>query len=144
MTKINEKKLILEYLRETPIVQLACEKAGVSRATYYRWRKGSKKFRQESDQALQEGQSAINDLAESQLIKAIERGDLAAIRFWLPSKHNHYKKKTGSDILEGGHSHHHHITHIYTREEVWVRLSLRLLPTESLLVVSTVLTLLAV
>ena len=35
----KNKEQLLEILKKTPIVQIACEKAGVGRATYYRWRK---------------------------------------------------------------------------------------------------------
>ena len=40
----KDKELILEQLRKTPIVQVACEKTGIARATYYRWRKKDKRF----------------------------------------------------------------------------------------------------
>jgi len=32
----KNKEQLLEILKKTPIVQIACEKAGVGRATYYR------------------------------------------------------------------------------------------------------------
>ena len=41
----KEKELIIKQLKKTPIVQLACEKTGVGRATYYRWRKVDKRFK---------------------------------------------------------------------------------------------------
>ena len=34
----KEKLLLIEQLSKYPVVQVACEKTGVSRATYYRWR----------------------------------------------------------------------------------------------------------
>jgi transcriptional regulator of acetoin/glycerol metabolism len=33
----HEKNALIEALKEMPIVQIACKKAGVGRATYYRW-----------------------------------------------------------------------------------------------------------
>ena len=36
------KELLVEQLKKTPIVQVVCEKIGVSRASYYRWRKDDK------------------------------------------------------------------------------------------------------
>ena len=37
--QMHNKTIILEQLQKAPIVQIACEKTGISRATYYRWRK---------------------------------------------------------------------------------------------------------
>jgi ACT domain-containing protein len=33
----KEKDALLEQLKKTPIIQIACEKIGLSRTTYYRW-----------------------------------------------------------------------------------------------------------
>lgn len=89
----KERTIILDQLRKTPIVQIACEKTGIARATYYRWRKQSKKFKKESDKAIIEGRFMINDLAESQLINAIKDKNFGAIKFWLNSHHIDYKSK---------------------------------------------------
>ena len=45
----SEKMLILEQLKKTPIVQIACEKVGVGRSTYYRWKKEDSKFSSSAD-----------------------------------------------------------------------------------------------
>lgn len=89
----KERKIILDQLRKTPIVQIACEKTGIARATYYRWRKQSKKFKKESDKAIIDGRFMVNDLAESQLINAIKDKNFGAIKFWLNSHHIDYKSK---------------------------------------------------
>lgn len=67
----EQKKLLLEQLTKTPIVQIACEKSGVGRATYYRWRKDDPDFAREADASLKEGRLLVNDMAESQLMSAI-------------------------------------------------------------------------
>lgn len=86
----KEKTLLLEQLRKTPIIQIACERIGIGRATYYRWRKNSIKFTSLADQAIIEGQLLINDLAESQLMSAIRDKNLTAIIFWLKHHHPNY------------------------------------------------------
>ncbi|NMB48544.1 hypothetical protein GYA13_03845 [Candidatus Kuenenbacteria bacterium] len=86
----KSKELIIEQLKKTPIIQLACEKNGVGRATFYRWRKSDKDFAEAVDQALSEGSSLVNDLAESQLMSAIKNGNLTAIIFWLKYHHSRY------------------------------------------------------
>lgn len=89
----KEKELLLGQLRKMPIVQLACEKSGVGRATYYRWRKDDKGFTQKSNEAIAEGSLYINDLAESQLLSAIRDKNLQAIFFWLKTHHPTYTSK---------------------------------------------------
>lgn len=99
MDKIIEKKQsknkeqLLEILKKTPIVQIACEKAGVGRASYYRWRKEDADFAQQSDQALLDGSLLVNDMAESQLMSAIKDKNMTAIIFWLKHHHPAYATK---------------------------------------------------
>lgn len=83
----KNKELLLELLRKTPIVQIACEKVGIGRATYYRWRKEDSEFTKQSDQALLDGSLLVNDMAESQLMSAIKDKNMTGIMFWL--KHHH-------------------------------------------------------
>ncbi len=89
----REKQLLLDQLKRTPIIQIACEKVGVARATYYRWRQGDKQFCQAADEALQEGVLLVNDMAESQLLSAMRDGNFAAVTYWLKHHHPSYKTK---------------------------------------------------
>jgi ACT domain-containing protein len=83
----KNKELIVEKLKSLPIVQIACEKVGIGRATYYRWREEDSEFANISNKAIQEGRLFINDMAESQLLQAIKDQNMTGIIFWL--KHNH-------------------------------------------------------
>jgi len=85
--------LMLMQLKKTPIVQVACEKTGISRATYYRWRKEDPEFADKADIAIDEGLNLINDMAESQLISAIKDRNLTGIIFWLKNHHKNYSPK---------------------------------------------------
>lgn len=89
----KNKVLLLELLRKTPIVQIACEKVGVGRATYYRWRKEDPEFTKQSDQALLDGNLLVNDMAESQLMSAIKDKNMTGIMFWLKHHHPAYATK---------------------------------------------------
>lgn len=91
-TEANKRALI-EQLRKAPIVQVTCEKTGIGRATYYRWRKDDADFAEASDQALSEGSALINDMAESQLLSAIRDKNLTAIIFWLKHHHKTYETR---------------------------------------------------
>lgn len=88
-----DKKAVLEQLAKLPIVQVACQKAGIGRATYYRWRNEDKEFAEEADKAIEEGVQMINDLSESQLITAIRNSNFSAVRFWLQNRHKAYANK---------------------------------------------------
>lgn len=97
----KNKQAVLDILEKTPIVQVACEKAGIGRATYYRWRKEDPKFNLASDKALLDGSLLVNDMAESQLMSAIKDKNMTAIIFWL--KHHHPAYLTRVEITSGNH-----------------------------------------
>ena len=94
----TNKEQVIEKLKQLPIVQVACEKSGISRATYYRWRNDDTKFTKLSDIALREGRLLINDIAESQLLTAIKDQNMTAIIFWL--KYNHPAYTTRVEITQ--------------------------------------------
>ena len=96
----KEKELILEQLKKTPIIQIACEKVGIARATYYRWKNADGKFSILAQEAILEGSRLINDMAESQLLSAIRDKNMTAIIFWL--KHHHPAYETRVEIRQAG------------------------------------------
>lgn len=85
----KEKKALIEQLKKVPIIQIACERVGISRPTFYRWKKDDIEFAKTIKEALSEGVVFINELSESQIITLIKEKNLAAVRFWL--RHNHPK-----------------------------------------------------
>jgi len=89
----QNRQLMLEQLKKTPVVQICCEKLGVSRSTYYRWREEDPLFAKEADQALADGVSLVNDMAESQLLSAIRDRNISAIFYWLNHRHSAYSNK---------------------------------------------------
>jgi uncharacterized protein (DUF2249 family) len=91
--QIAQKESLLEQLKKTPIVQVCCDKVGISRATYYRWRNEDKEFKKLSELAIGEGCQLINDYAESQLISAIKEQNITAIFYWLNHRHPAYGNK---------------------------------------------------
>lgn len=88
-TMKKDKGRILEYLKSIPIIEVACKKANIARATYYRWRNEDSEFLRLSEEALQDGIDMINDLTESQLIGLIKDKKFQAVQFWL--RHNHQR-----------------------------------------------------
>lgn len=90
---MKNKTEVIKCLKKTGIIQIACQQAGISRATFYRWLENNKKFKQEVDKAKKEGFEVVNDLTESQLIKAIKEGNITAIFYRLNHCHPNYSDK---------------------------------------------------
>lgn len=90
MKKPRKQKQFLEELKRTPIVSAVCNKIGISRQTVYRWLHENLEFRSSYNEALSHGTDNINDLAESKLIGAIDRGELPAVKYWLESNSHKY------------------------------------------------------
>lgn len=89
----KDKQKFLEVLEKNPIVQVACERSGVSKATFYRWREADKEFAQKVADGISEGNTLVSDIAIAQLISAIKDKNLGAIKFWLTNHHADYKNK---------------------------------------------------
>lgn len=93
MKKNKFQDQFLDELRKVPIVQVACEKTGLSRNSVYRWRKEDKAFLKKMDDALAEGVALVNDMSESQLLTLIKEKNYPAISFWLKHRNDNYKNK---------------------------------------------------
>ncbi len=93
MKENRTKKLILEQLRKMPIIQISCEKCGISRASLYRWKQKDKNFAREIEKAIAEGETLINDMSETQLISLIRDKNFQAIHLWLKNHHKKYTDK---------------------------------------------------
>ncbi len=91
--KRNLKTKFLAELGKVPIIQVACEKTGISRQTFYRWKKESKKFEQGVTKAMTEGVAFVNDMSETQLLNLIKEKDFKAVSFWLKHRNQNYKEK---------------------------------------------------
>ncbi|MCX6810505.1 MAG: hypothetical protein NTY30_02060 [Candidatus Berkelbacteria bacterium] len=94
--KIRKSKIqqqLVDQLKKTPVVEIACQKVDIGRNSYYRWRRESNKFASACDKALEEGCALINDMAESQLISAMKDNNLTAVMYWLNHRHNLYRNK---------------------------------------------------
>jgi len=93
MIPSKTKEHLLEQLQKTPIVQIAVERVGIARSTFYRWKLEDKEFAKKVDDAVFEGQQLINDLAESKLIASIQDQNMSAIVFWLRTHNEKYRQK---------------------------------------------------
>jgi len=92
--RINkDQELLIEQLKKTPVVQIACEKTSIGRSTYYRWIENYPEFAKKTGEAIKKGESLVSDMAESQLLAAIRDGNLGAVIFWLRNHHKNYTNR---------------------------------------------------
>jgi hypothetical protein len=100
MKKSKVTQQFLDELRKVPIVQVACEKTGISRNSVYRWRRDDKKFATQMDDAMADGVAFVNDMSESQLLTLIKEKNWPAISFWLKHRNENYKNKIEVTTVE--------------------------------------------
>jgi Mg/Co/Ni transporter MgtE len=90
----KDREAVLENLKRMPIVEVACTKSGISRATFYRWKNQDKEFSKFAEAAQAEGENLIGDLAISKIVKAINEDNLSAAMYWL----NHRDPRFGNKV----------------------------------------------
>jgi|SRR3989344_276945 len=95
-----ERARILEELRKVPIASVACQRTGIARATFYRWREADSQFADDVEEAMRIGTETINDMSESQLIALIKDKSANAIRYWLENNHPKYMKARRNVVVE--------------------------------------------
>lgn len=91
-SKDRLKKKILELLSEDPIISIAVKKAGVGRATFYRWCQEDKEFAAEVEKATAMGDAKYNDITESKLMSCVRDGNMRAIMYRLDNCSRKYSK----------------------------------------------------
>lgn len=83
MGKKERQELFLKHFRESHgIVSYACQKVGITRACYYKWRDSDLKFKERAEEVEEE----TIDVIESKLLSAINNDDLTAIIFYLKTR----------------------------------------------------------
>lgn len=96
----SEKTRVLEELKNIPIVTVACKRAGIAHATFYRWLKADKEFAEAVEEANRVGTELMNDMGESQLITLMKNGNAGAIRYWLEHNHPKYMRAQRNVVVE--------------------------------------------
>jgi len=69
------------YKKKACNITAACDAVGISRETYYKWRK-----EKEFDDKCKEVEESLVDMAEVQLIKNIRDGSQRAVEFFLKNR----------------------------------------------------------
>jgi len=89
----KNKLEIIEQLKKMPIIQVACQRAGIGRTTFYDWCNKDKEFKKATDEAMKEGEDFISDISESQLISLIREKSFSALQLWLRTHHPKYASR---------------------------------------------------
>lgn len=101
-TKALVDKLV-EEIEKTPLVQVACDKVGISRNTFYRWMKEDRNFLSRVNEAMSLGTGLVNDVALSNVLEGIKKKDVMYTKYWLSHKHPDFRRpfvfKIDSDDL---------------------------------------------
>ena len=100
----EKKDFLTELSLRNGIISLACKRLGMSRTTYYSWKKADQEFSDAVDVIMADQ----CDMVESQLLENIQKGDTTAMIFYLKSKgqNNGYGNMEVSEKLEGEQSQH--------------------------------------
>ncbi len=95
----KQKEVLLEHLRAFPVVEVACKKGLISRATFYRWCSDDEEFKTEVENAKVDGVENINDMSEAQLISLIREKKYQAIALWLKNNHYRFMSEDKRDLI---------------------------------------------
>lgn len=90
MRSKKDKLKFLDALSKTSIISHACNASGIAKATVYRWKKDDEEFAKLFEESQENGRETINDLAESQVITHIKKGEKWAVELWLVNNHLRY------------------------------------------------------
>lgn len=94
---------LVEEIERTPVIQIACDKFGITRNTFYRWMKEDREFLKKVKYAMSLGEGLVNDVALSNVLSGIKSKDPKYTMYWLNRKHPDFRKpyvhKTDSDDL---------------------------------------------
>lgn len=80
-TKKAKKEFLKAYKAKALNISVACQSAGISRGTYYLWRKQDK-----FDKECQELEESFKDWVESQITKKMQEGDNTMLIFYSKCK----------------------------------------------------------
>lgn len=102
MVPPDDKQKFLDELENLPIVSVVCKRAGISKATIYRWIEDDADFKKKYDCSLKRGRETLVDHAESKLVKLVDKEVLGAIRMVLEANSKrYYKPRKPAPVAKG-------------------------------------------
>lgn len=102
MVPPEDKQKFLDELESLPIVSVVCKRAGIAKATIYRWIEDDPDFKKKHDRALKRGRETLVDHAESKLVKMADREHFGAIKMILEANSKrYYKPRKPAPVAKG-------------------------------------------
>jgi len=83
---------LIEEIEKTPLIQIACDKVGISRNTFYRWMKEDEEFLSRVNEAMSLGTGLVSDVALSNVLEGIKKKDSMYTKYWLSHKHPDFRR----------------------------------------------------
>ena len=80
--KVKKEQIIEVFRKKGCNISATCSALGISRQTYYRWLKGDEDLAID----IEDSKEAVIDNVESQLLSAINDGNITAIIFYLKTR----------------------------------------------------------
>jgi len=96
MSKTNKKKTFIEnYRKSFGMISMSCEATGISRQTFYNWKKDDEEFAKE----IEDIEERNLDFAEMKLFSAIREGKTTELIFYLKTKGKQRGYLEGTQLL---------------------------------------------
>ncbi len=95
--KIKQK--LLKEIEKFGNVYLSCQKIGVDKATYYRWKDNDEEFKKRAERAEEIGRENIGEVAEYSLLQNIKEKNQRAIEFALVNVSKKYKQDRTTNVI---------------------------------------------
>jgi len=99
MIKGKLKKKLLKEIEKFGNVYLSCQKIGIDKATYYRWKESDEKFRAQAEKSEEIGRENIGEVAEYGLLQNIKEKNQRAIEFALVNISKKYKQDRTTNVI---------------------------------------------
>ena len=99
MIKGKIKQKLLKEIEKFGNVYLSCQKVGVDKATYYRWKENDEKFRAQAEKAEEIGRENIGEVAEYGLLQNIKEKNQRAVEFALIHVSKKYKQDRTTNVI---------------------------------------------
>jgi hypothetical protein len=97
-TKINKKLFLENYEFGRGVISIICDKIGIDRVTYYRWKESDPEF----VKALDRLKLTLNDEVEDILMSLIKvKRDPSCVKYWLDRRDPRYRPKQELGGLNG-------------------------------------------
>ena len=103
------KKKLLDEMAKNGNVYLSCNKTGIGKSSYYRWRKEDLEFNHLASEAIRNGIDNNCNIAEHALMLKIKDKDINAIKYQLSHNSPRYMLRHNKTVR---------IEHVVKRQEV--------------------------